>query len=115
MQSTGQTSTHAVSFVSIQGSVIMNGIVAFLRLSVRNFRTCDYPYVVSGLRLRVKLRRTALASAEAVSRTQGFSSAGPDGPAARYRHRLRARDPIANGRASPVHALGPAVRPARRP
>jgi hypothetical protein len=26
MQSTGQTSTQAVSFVSMQGSVIMNGI-----------------------------------------------------------------------------------------
>jgi len=50
----------------------MNGIVAFLRLSVRNFRTCDYPYVASGF-----------------GRAWGFRLAGPDGPAARYRHRLR--------------------------
>src|SRR5262245_57976376 len=31
MQSTGQTSTQAVSFVSIQGSVMMNGMLASLR------------------------------------------------------------------------------------
>src|SRR5262245_4907902 len=31
MQSTGQTSTQAVSFVSIQGSVMMNGMLANLR------------------------------------------------------------------------------------
>src|SRR6266446_5771258 len=34
-----------------------------------------------------------------------FSLAGPDGPAARYRHRLRARDPIENRRIAPVHAV----------
>src|SRR5262245_39939748 len=35
MQSTGQTSTQAVSFVSIQGSVMMNGMLASLR-NMRN-------------------------------------------------------------------------------
>src|SRR4029453_7492866 len=43
MQSTGQTSTQAVSFVSIQGSVMMNGMLASLRnvrdvCSVRQFQ-----------------------------------------------------------------------------
>src|SRR4030095_5487123 len=39
MQSTGQTSTQAVSFVSIQGSVMMNGMLASLR-NVRDGVSC---------------------------------------------------------------------------
>src|SRR5436189_302111 len=39
MQSTGQTSTQAVSFVSIQGSVIINGMLASLR-NVRDGVSC---------------------------------------------------------------------------
>src|SRR4029450_7651383 len=41
MQSTGQTSTQAVSFVSIQGSVMMNGMLA----SLRNVRDCMCPAI----------------------------------------------------------------------
>src|SRR5436190_20177042 len=43
MQSTGHTSTHAVSLVPIQGSVMMKGIVSFLRLpQVRRPRSQAY-------------------------------------------------------------------------
>src|SRR5665213_4583237 len=38
MQSTGHTSTQAVSFVSIQGSVMINGISPFPPPGVRSYR-----------------------------------------------------------------------------
>src|SRR6185295_11189664 len=43
MQSTGQTSTQAVSFVSMQGSVMMNGILGFsvARFGQRTRSTAD--------------------------------------------------------------------------
>src|SRR6266545_3885090 len=79
MQSTGQTSTQAVSFVSMQGSVMMNGMLASLR-KVRDGTWC--PAVRLRACRRTHHRRSAGGEPDRIGR--------PSGPEpANYTARLR--------------------------
>src|SRR4051812_5934262 len=72
MQSTGHTSTQAVSFVSIQGSVMMNGIAVGLRLRGQDpiGKLEDFPHY--------RARRVGIAgsSSDAARMTSSFTDRG---------------------------------------
>src|SRR6202163_2718539 len=103
MQSTGQTSTQAVSFVSIQGSVMMNGILGF---SVRMFgvsrtRWAESDGTGSGDAI---LSKTAILRQSLYS-THEQRNAAKTWPAGHQRKRRDERRPAATGRHQAVHAV----------